>query len=95
MARFLENARVQPWPERHVCDDGVVRSLSVYIPDEWATHPAVAGPSRTGCPPGDGRGGQLVWMSHRIRAARSLGRDPVAMVARMSGRKPLPRSPLF
>lgn len=88
MARFNDNAGVRPWPADHVCDDGKTRSLSVYIASEWLDHPEVAGPSRTGCPPGDGRGGDLVWMSHRIRAARNLGRDPIAEVSRMAGRGP-------
>lgn len=95
MARFVENADVKPWPDHHVCDDGKVRSLSVYIAEQWLDHPEVAGPSRTGCPPGDGRGGELVWMSHRIRAARSLGRDPLAIVAKMAGRGPRRKPPFF
>jgi len=89
------DASVQPWPDRHVCSDGKVRSLSVYVAEEWADHPEVAGPSRTGHAPGDGRGGELVFQSHRIRAARSLGRDPLAEVSRMAGRGPQRNTPFY
>jgi hypothetical protein len=82
MARSIKKAGVQPWPDRHRCDDGKVRSLSIYIAEEWANHPEVVRGS-VSYPPGDGRG---VWMSHRLRAARSLGRNPLAVVSRMSGR---------
>lgn len=93
MARFNEKAAIQPWPDHHVCDDGKTRSLSVYIAEEWLDHPDVSRPW-PGYLPGDGRGGELVFTSHRIRAARSLGRDPLELVAQMSGRRgPRRKSP--
>jgi hypothetical protein len=77
---------VQPWPIRHVCDDGKVRNLAVCIRDEWADHPDVVR-GKCGWPPGDPRGGDLVWMSHRVRAARSLGRSGLEEVAKLAGRR--------
>lgn len=90
--RSIRDAGVQPWPERHVCSDGKVRSLSVFVESEWLDHPEVRRPW-PGYLPGDGRGGQLVWMSHRIRAARSLGRDPIAIASKMAGRGPRKNTP--
>jgi hypothetical protein len=86
MARSTANRGVLPWPSRFTCDDGETRNLAKFISSEWADHPAVVGPSATGRPPGDGRGGDLVFMSHRIRAARSLGRSGLQIISAMSGR---------
>jgi len=76
MARPVENAGVQPWPDHFVCDDGINRSLAKYNPEQWLDHPDVQ----------QGGDGGLVFTSHRIRAARSLGRDPVAIISAMAGR---------
>lgn len=94
MAKARSGARVQPWPSTHVCNDGKTRNLATFTADEWRDHPDVQRGDGGHRPGSDGAAGHTFYRE-RIRAARSLGRDPVAMVARMSGRKPLPRSPLF
>lgn len=95
MARFQGDARVQPWPEHHPCDDGKTRSLAVFIADEWRDHPDVRDGRPGGHASGSDQAGAFVWLSHRLRIAGSLGRADWALnvIARMAGRGPRRKSP--
>jgi hypothetical protein len=85
MAGLNSASGQQPWPTRHRCDDGRVRSLRTYDHDEWSSHPdTVAGVN--GFPPGDPHGGMAVLNRHRIAASRSLGRDPMVILSAMARR---------
>ncbi|MFA1703038.1 hypothetical protein ACDT10_08955 [Mycobacterium intracellulare] len=96
MAKFTENAGAQPWPTKHVCDDGKTRSLATFIAAQWAEHPEVREGRPGGHPSGSDQAGAYVWQAHRLRVATSLGRKDYVLktISAMSGRRVPRKGPL-
>lgn len=96
MAKFNENASFEAWPDYHVCDDGVTRSLATFIAAQWLDHPEVHEGRPGGHPSGSDQAGAYVWLMHRLRIAASLGHKDYVLntIGAMSGRRGHRKGPL-
>ncbi|MGO9154790.1 hypothetical protein [Mycobacterium sp.] len=62
-----------PWPTRHVCNDGTMRNLAQFIPEEWP----------------DERSAKMSWHAVRSGIGKSLGRKALPEISAMTGHGPL------
>lgn len=88
MAGSIRNSSAQPWPTKHLCDDGQTRNLAKFTAEQWVNHPDVRDGRPGGHLSGSDQACAYVWLRHRLRIAASLGRRDYVLntISAMSGR---------